>query len=119
MDVAIEVDLSLISTASYTDTGHTGRFKKGVYKPYSKEDTFMISNLPPVFSSKGASVSYVLSSECGIDTFGNSRICNCPDRLPNACIWMTIVPMVNPACFGFQPPNGLVPIDCGTYPVAV
>jgi hypothetical protein len=39
--------------------------------------------------------------------------CSC-DATPSGCLPLTIVPLVNPACFGFQPPNGWAPMDWGT-----
>lgn len=39
--------------------------------------------------------------------------CSC-DATPSGSLPLTIVPLVNPACFGFQPPNGWAPMDWGT-----
>lgn len=91
MEIPIEVDLSQI----HNDVP-ASRKKKGVTKAYSKEDMFMISGIQPASKSKFSTVNYTLETSCGFDT-----CCNCSENLPNATLPMTIVPLVNPACFGF------------------
>jgi len=39
--------------------------------------------------------------------------CTCCSNLPDSRMMMTIVPIVNPACFGFQPPDAYMPISLG------
>ena len=41
--------------------------------------------------------------------------CTCCSDLPDARLPLTIVPMVNPACFGFQPPDDYEPMDIGFF----
>lgn len=41
--------------------------------------------------------------------------CTCCANLPDARMPFTIVPLVNPACFGFQPPNGWEPYMLGSF----
>jgi hypothetical protein len=92
MEIPIEVDLSQI----HNDVPAT-RTKKGKTKAYSKEDMFMLSGIQPASKSKFSSVNYTLETSCGFDTCAN---CGC-ENLPDAMLPMTIVPLVNPACFGF------------------
>lgn len=89
--IPIEVDLSQI----HNDVP-ASRKKKGQVKAYSKEDMHMISGIQPASKSKFSSVNYTLETSCGFDT-----CCNCSENHPNATLPMTIVPLVNPACFGF------------------
>ena len=44
--------------------------------------------------------------------------CVCCVNLPDSRMPMTIVPMVNPACFGFMPPAGVwAPYPLGSFTV--
>lgn len=103
----MELDLSKIRT----DVPNA-RNKKGKVKPYSNEDKHMIGGVQPASRTKFCSNDYSLTTKVSYDV-----CCNCCDNLPDGSLPMTIVPLVNPECFGFQPPNGWAPMDCGNYNV--
>lgn len=88
--------------------------KKGVMKAYSKEDAFMMVGVQPASKSASCTNEYFLTTTVKYDV-----CCNCCDDLPDGKLPLTIVPLVNPECFGFKPPMGWAPIDYGEFPVSV
>jgi len=74
--------------------------KNGVMKPISKEDQFMMAGLQAACHAKKISNEYFL---CVLVEYDG---CTCCVDLPDSRMPMTIIPIVNPACFGFQPPTG-------------
>ena len=88
------------------------KVKKGVTKKISPEDQFMMASIQPaVRNAKYITIEYFICTELSYDG------CTCCQNLPDARLPMTIVPMVNPACFGFGRPNGYEPILLGTFHV--
>ena len=83
--------------------------KKGQIKKISPEDRFMIEGVQPATSSSLVKVDYFLTISLGYDG------CTCCSNLPDACAPMTIIPLVNPACCGYQPPGGWQPMDLGFF----
>ena len=79
-------------------------------KPFSNEDRHMIAGIQPASRTKFCDNDYSLTMKTHFDV-----CCNCCDNLPDSCLPMTIVPLVNPECFGFSPPDGWAPADCGSY----
>lgn len=73
--------------------------KKGKTKKISKEDAFAMASLQPACHTKKFSNDYYLCVETEYDG------CVCCVDLPDARMRMTIIPMVNPECFGFIPPS--------------
>lgn len=90
-DCVMELDLSKIRT----DVPHA-RNKKGKVKPYSKEDKHMIGGIQPASRTKFCANDYSLTTKVSYD-----NCCGCCDNLPDGSLPMTIVPLVNPECFGF------------------
>ena len=58
-------------------------------------------------------VDYSLQTSTAYDT-----CCTC-DVTPEGRLPLTIVPLVNPECFGFQPPSGWMPMDHGTKQIKI
>ena len=58
-------------------------------------------------------VDYSLQTHTAYDT-----CCSC-DVTPAGVLPLTIVPLVNPECFGFQPPSGWMPMDHGTKQIKI
>ncbi len=83
--------------------------KKGVQQKISQEDQFMMAGVQPATHSRHITNEYFLKIELEYDG------CTCCANLPDTCMPFTIVPIVNPACFGFQPPNGWLPIELGFF----
>jgi hypothetical protein len=73
--------------------------KKGKQIKVSPEDMFMLKSIQPACHSRHITNEYFIVIELGYDG------CTCCSNLPDARTPFTIVPLVNPACFGFQPPS--------------
>jgi len=109
MEAPMELDLSKIRNEVSKE-----HMKKGAVKAYSKEDLFMMEGVQPASHSSVCTNEYFLTTKTAFDV-----CCNCCDNLPDGMLPLTIVPLVNPECFGFQPPGGWAPMDYGTFPVEV
>lgn len=72
----------------------TMKKKKGKQKKVSKEDQFMMASLQPACHTPKFSNDYFLTVVTEYDG------CVCCVDLPDAKMAMTIVPIVNPECFG-------------------
>ena len=82
--------------------------KKGVMKAVSPEDAFMMAGVQPATHGKKVTNEYFL---CVLVEYAG---CVCCVNLPDSRMPLTIIPIVNPACFGFQPPNGWAPMPLGS-----
>ena len=101
----MSIDLSKIRYEALVDK----KAKDGTRKPISQEDAFMMTQLQPATRhAKRFSVRYF----CEIETEYEGCICCC-NETPDAKVPMTIVPMVNPNCFGFAPPSNWAPHSFG------
>lgn len=88
--------------------------KKGVTKPVSKEDQFMMSGVQAACNAKRISNHYFL---CVLVEYDG---CVCCVDLPDSRTPLTIIPIVNPACFGFEAPaSGWAPYDLGMFNVDI
>lgn len=96
--VAMELDLSNIK---YEVDGE--KKKKGAIKKRSKEDMFMMASIQPAVHCKNIRNEYFLITKVEHDG------CICCQDIPDSKLPLTIVPMVNPECFGFSPPDGWEP----------
>lgn len=76
----------------------------GVSKPYSPEDTFMMSQAQPVTHG------YIVKNEYFIAIRTEYDGCTCCTDTPTARVPLTILPEVNPNCYGFQPPANFQPM---------
>jgi len=84
--------------------------KKGVVKPVSKEDQFMMAGLQAACHGKKVTNEYFL---CVLVEYEG---CVCCVDLPDSRMPVTIIPIVNPACFGFEPPaTGWEPAHLGLF----
>ena len=72
----------------------------------SLEEEFLQVHLQPETSSSMIQNGYRLRTIVGF----NNAIC-CKDEFPVTSIPLSIVPTVNPVCFGFTPPEGFIPIN--------
>ena len=77
--------------------------KKGAIKKRSKEDMFMMASIQPAVHCKNICNEYFLTTK--VEHEG----CDCCRDVPDSKLPLTIVPMVNPECFGFSPPDGWEP----------
>lgn len=86
--------------------------KKGVEKPVSKEDMFMMQGIQAATHAKRLSNNYFL---CVLVEYDG---CVCCVDLPDSRTPLTIIPIVNPACFGFTAPeSGWAPYQLGAFNV--
>lgn len=85
--------------------------KKGTMIPISPEDMFAMTGVQPACHSRHITNEYFICIELEYDG------CTCCSNLPDARTPITIVPLLNPACFGFQPPNGWQPIELGFFAI--
>ena len=84
--------------------------KKGVMKPLSREDAFMMAGVQPACHAKKIVNEYFL---CVLVEYDG---CTCCVDLPDSRMPMTIIPIINPACFGFVPPaQGWEPYPLGAF----
>jgi hypothetical protein len=83
--------------------------KNGVKKPVSPEDAFMLAGVQSAVHSKMISNDYFLCIELAYDG------CTCCADLPDSRMPITIVPIVDPKCFGFTSPDGWAPTDLGGF----
>mmetsp|Transcript_22556 Transcript_22556/g.27886 ORF Transcript_22556/g.27886 Transcript_22556/m.27886 type:complete len:106 (+) Transcript_22556:816-1133(+) len=84
--------------------------KKGVMKPLSKEDVFMMAGIQAACHGKRVSNEYFL---CVLVEYDG---CVCCVNLPDSRMPMTIIPIVDPSCFGFMPPaQGWEPAHLGGF----
>lgn len=94
----LAIDLSKIKYDAVVDK----KSKDGSRVPLSIEDQFMMTQLQPACRmSKHFHARYFVE----ITTKFDGCVCCC-NETPDAKVPMTIVPMVNPNCFGFAPPKG-------------
>jgi len=85
--------------------------KKGKLKKVSKSDKFQMASLQPACNAPKFKNAYYLRVVLSYEG------CVCCINLPDAKMPMTIVPEVNPECFGARPagdwnPTMLEPITC-------
>lgn len=85
------------------------RKKRG--KPRSQEDLFMMAGIQSACHSKLITNDYRLRIELGYDG------CTCCSNVPDASLPISVLPIVNPQCFGFQPPNGWLPNNLGAFTI--
>ena len=77
--------------------------KKGVTKPLSIEDRFMIENMQAKCSGTLVKNEYIKTVRCAF------AVCTCCSQLPVARITLTIVPIINPQVWGYQQPQDFNP----------
>ena len=87
------------------------KMKKGVQKKVSAEDRFMMASLQPACHTKKIRNEYYLIVETSYDG------CVCCVDLPDARMPMSIVPLINPMCFGYIPVAGYMPTELGAFHV--
>ena len=88
--------------------------KKGVTKEVSPEDRFMMSGVQSATHSKRITNEYFL---CVLVEYDG---CTCCVDLPDSRAPLTIIPLINPECFGYQPPsNGWAPMALGMFTVSL
>lgn len=71
----------------------------------------MMAAVQPATHSKFITNEYFLCTEVTYDG------CTCCSNLPDSRLPLTIVPMVNPELFGFQPPEDYEPQDLGFFKI--
>lgn len=81
--------------------------KGGNVKHFSQEDMHMMACIQPACHTQAFCNEYFLTSKVDYDG------CICCEDLPDGKMPMTIVPIIDPACFGFQPPGGWAPMEYG------
>jgi hypothetical protein len=94
----LELDLKTIRY-----TAPASRKKKGVVKPLSIEDRFMMENMQPRCNGSLVKNEYFLTVRCGYDG------CTCCSSLPVCRVPITIVPIINPQVWGYQQPADFNP----------
>ena len=92
----------------------TEKKKHGVTKAVSPEDRFMMSGVQSATHSKRITNEYFL---CVLVEYDG---CVCCVDLPDSRAPLTIIPLINPECFGYQPPsNGWAPMALGMFTVSL
>lgn len=94
----LEVDLKQIKYVVAAS-----RKKKGVDKPLSVEDRYMLENIAANCKGRLITNQYFLTVRC--DFAG----CTCCSRTPVCRIPITIVPIINPQVWGYQQPQDFSP----------
>ena len=94
----IEVDLK---TIKYTVAA--SRKKKGIDKPLSVEDRYMLENIAAKCKGSLITNEYFLTVRC--DYAG----CTCCSQTPVCRVPITIVPVINPQVWGYQQPQDFNP----------
>ena len=88
--------------------------KKGVQKNVSPEDSFMMAGVQAACHSKKITNEYFLCVQVEYDG------CVCCVDLPDSRMPLTIIPLMNPACFGFQPhESGWAPYQLGMFQLSL
>ena len=83
--------------------------KKGKVKKISPEDHFSMAGCQPACHAEAFESNYYLCVKVNYDIG-----CSCGDPYPDSQMSLCIVPLINPACFGFQPPaTGWAPMHLG------
>lgn len=98
-----------LSKIKYEVTDSVKDKKTGHKKKLSPEDSFQMASIQPACHGKWIKNEYHLVVQCHYDG------CICCVNLPDSDSQITIVPMVNPACFGFQAPGGWMPHQLGGF----
>jgi len=76
----------------------------------SPEEMFMMSQMAPACHSRYITNDYYLNVNIKYDA------CNvCCSKVPNVSFPLTIVPMTNPATYGFMEPQGYMPQELGYF----
>jgi hypothetical protein len=83
--------------------------KRGGRKPLSLEDQFLARSLQSACHAKHFTMEYYLVAETTYDG------CTCCAELPHSRMPISILPVLNPACFGFQAPEGWNPQHHGSF----
>jgi hypothetical protein len=94
----LEVDLKTIKYVVAAS-----RKKKGVDKPLSVEDRYMLENIAANCQGKLISNKYFLTVRC------NFAGCTCCSQTPVCRVPITIVPIINPQVWGYQQPQDFNP----------
>lgn len=84
-----------VNLAHITYAAPQSRKKKGAIKNFSAEDIFQMSMIQPATHGTHIHNEYFLRVYCSYEG------CTCCASLPHASIPLNIVPIVNPACYGF------------------
>ena len=79
------------------------RKRKGVMKAVSPEDLYMMQNMQPACHGHNVKNEYFLAVRCSYSG------CTCCSAQPYARIPLTIVPVFNPQCYGYQQPADFNP----------
>lgn len=77
--------------------------KKGGRKALSSQDAFMVRGIQSACHGKFFHMEYFLVAETTYDG------CTCCSELPHSRMPISILPLVNPDCFGFEPPHNWQP----------
>ena len=78
-------------------------------KKISPEDRFQMASLQPTCHTKAFTNDYFFRVVTKFEG------CVCCNKRLDARMKMTIVPIVNPACFGFKPGNDFNPTEVGSF----
>eukprot|EP00347_Sterkiella_histriomuscorum_P005522 403356296 len=87
--------------------------KGGHMKPISQEDLFMMRQIQPACHGHHVRIDYHMTVRCAFQG------CTCCAALPHAKIPLSIVPIVNPSCTGYQQPQDFNPHYYDAYSAQV
>lgn len=88
--------------------------KKGEIITMRPQDQFMMSQLQP--ATRNAKYLKIRYHTVMTTTYDG---CTCCSETPDAKTPVTVLPLVNPACFGFAPPADYQPMNLGMIPMQV
>ena len=83
---------------------------------YSPEDVFMMEGVQAASQNVYSCVENKYWLHASVNY---TETCNDNETINKTEVPLTIVPLVNPMCFGFKPPGGWAPIDYGTFEIKV
>ena len=78
-------------------------------KARTPEEIFMLSQMAPACHSRYTTNDYYLN----VNVKYNAT--NCCSKLPDISIPLTVIPMTNPATYGFLEPQGYAPFELGYF----
>jgi hypothetical protein len=81
--------------------------KKG--EPKTPEEIFMLRHIPPATESQHVKNTYELNVNVQLEA------CTCCSPKPSISVPMTIIPLADPAIYGFPEPPGFAPVDLGMF----
>ena len=85
------------------------KYKRGKTVDRPPEETFQLSQIPPVANGQYVKNSYELTVKVKF------KGCTCNSKIPSVSIPLTIIPPIYADSYGFEEPEGYAPIELGYF----